>query len=66
MEWRKISINENYLVSDTGMIKSLTKKVFNGEGFFIKEGRILKQYDNGRGYMSVNILTGKQIGKSVV
>ena len=45
MEWRKISINENYLVSDTGIVKS----------FFTKEGKVLKQYDNGKGYMSVGI-----------
>ena len=55
MEWRKISIDGNYLVSDTGIVKSLTQKVFNGSGFFIKEGRVLKQHDNGNGYMTVGI-----------
>ena len=45
MEWREVSINKNYLVSNTGMVKSI----------FPNKEKILKQYDNGKGYMSVGI-----------
>ena len=45
MEWREVSVDKNYLISNTGMVKSV---------FYNKE-KILKQYDNGKGYMSVSI-----------
>ena len=48
MEWREVSINKNYLVSNTGMVKSV----------FSNKEKILKQCDNGKGYMSVNICKG--------
>ena len=59
MKWRKISIDEKYLVSDTGIVMSLTQKVFNGKCFFMKKGKVLKQYDNGKGYMTVGIKNKK-------
>lgn len=42
MEWRKLPIDERYLVSDTGLIKGLN-------------GRILKQATDTRGYKFVTL-----------
>lgn len=53
MEVWKI-LNDNYEVSNKGQVRSISrviKSTFGGE--YIKEGRILKQNDNGQGYLQV-------------
>lgn len=48
--------NDNYEVSSMGQVRSLSrivKSTFGGE--YIKEGRILKQNDNGQGYLQVQL-----------
>lgn len=42
MEWKKLPIDERYLVSDTGLVKGL-------------DGRILKQATDSRGYKFVTL-----------
>jgi len=49
-------INEQYEVSTFGNVKSKTKEVYSTYGgVYIKEGRILKQFDNGHGYLQVSL-----------
>lgn len=63
MEIWKI-LNDNYEVSNMGRVRSLSrviKSAFGGE--YIKEGRILKQNDNGQGYLQV-MLCSNGVNKS--
>ena len=47
--WREVKGYEGlYLVSDEGQIISLPRKVFNGRGEYIREGRIMKPTLRGR------------------
>lgn len=47
--WRDIEgYKGEYQVSDLGRVKSLPKKCFNGKGYFIKAGRILKPIQDKR------------------
>lgn len=43
-EWRYIERYPGYAISSTGKVRSLARKQFNGKGYFINEGRILKQH----------------------
>lgn len=45
-----------YLISDTGLVKSLPRKVKCGKSFMMTKERIMKEQDNGKGYKFVYIL----------
>lgn len=48
--------NEQYEVSSLGQVRSKPKKVRSTYGgYYLKEGRILKQNDNGQGYLQVQL-----------
>lgn len=48
--------NDYYEVSSFGQVRSKTKKVLSTYGgIYLKEGRILKQNDNGQGYLQVQL-----------
>ena len=53
-EWRKIQ-GQEYEVSNFGRVRSLTRKLWNGCGFFVKEGKILKPRPLPTGYLRVNL-----------
>ncbi len=57
MKWAKIEGYKEYLISDTGVVKSLSKKSKHKSGcFYSTRERVLKQYDNGNGYIGVNLI----------
>lgn len=48
--------NEQYEVSSLGQVRSKSKEVRSTYGgVYLKEGRILKQNDNGQGYLQVQL-----------
>jgi len=48
--------NSFYEVSNMGQVRSMTRMVRSTHGGeYLKEGRTLKQYDNGNGYMQIQI-----------
>lgn len=51
-EWRAIA-GHDYDVSSLGRVRSRTRAVWNGSGYFIKEGQILKPYRLPNGYLRV-------------
>ena len=51
--WKKI--NDGYAVSNLGRVKSLSRVVYNGKGYFVKDENILKPHKNSKGYMQVEI-----------
>lgn len=53
-------------VSTLGRVRTLDKMVWNGRGTYLLKGRVLKQRDNGNGYLRVNIkVDGKFIAKYI-
>ncbi len=53
--WKDIKDYEGlYQVSNLGNVKSLSRKVFNGKGFFVSKTNILKQSNSGR-YLHINL-----------
>ena len=53
--WRNISENPNYQVSNMGRVKSLERKVKNGNGYRIKKEKVLKPRNSGGGYLKVDL-----------
>jgi hypothetical protein len=48
--------NDQYEVSSLGQVRSKSKCVRSTHGgYYVKEGRILMQNDNGQGYLQVNL-----------
>lgn len=45
-----------YQVSNFGRIKSLSRPIFNGKGYFLSKERILKGSKNEKGYLQVELL----------
>lgn len=59
--WKDVIGYENlYQVSNLGRIKSLPKKVSNGNGTFITQEKILKPYLDKSGYHTVNLYLNKK------
>jgi len=53
-------------VSNLGRVRTLDRVVSNGRGTYVRKGRILKQRDNGHGYLYVMFgKDGKAVNKSV-
>lgn len=57
-EWKTICHHKDYEVSNLGHIRSKDMKVWNGKGFYIKKGRLLKAGLSKTGYYTV-ALNGK-------
>ena len=55
-EWRNIQGYEGlYMVSNLGRVKSLERMKWNGNGYYKVPEKILEGYDNGDGYLYVNL-----------
>jgi len=55
--WKDIPGYEGYYqVSNIGRVKSLSRKVYNREGYHISKERILKQHSNKGGYRRTRLL----------
>lgn len=53
-------------VSTFGRVRTLDKMVWNGKVTYLKKGRVLKQRDNGNGYLRLGFhVNGKQVTKLV-
>jgi len=53
-------------VSTLGRVRTLDKMVWNGRVTYFKKGRVLKQHDNGKGYLQVSVsIDGKRVTKKV-
>lgn len=53
-------------VSTLGRVRTLDKMVWNGRATYFKKGRVLKQHDNGKGYLQVSVsIDGKRVTKKV-
>ena len=54
--WKDIEGYEGlYQVSNLGRVKSLERTIWNNGGLYKKSERILKAYDNGHGYLRVEL-----------
>lgn len=54
--WKDVKDYEGlYQVSNMGNVRSLDKESWNGSGWFIKKGRILKPAKDKKGYLYVNL-----------
>ena len=54
--WKDIEGYEGlYQVSNMGRVKSLERTIWNNGGLYKKSERILKAYDNGHGYLRVEL-----------
>ena len=54
--WKDIEGYEGlYQVSNMGRVKSLEKTVRNARGLYKKPERIMKPYDNGTGYLQIQL-----------
>jgi hypothetical protein len=54
--WRDIKSYEGiYLVSNLGRIKSISRKIWNGKGYFISKEKILNGTITDKGYISVEL-----------
>lgn len=56
--WKTLPTNSNYEVSNTGLVRSIDRKVWNGKGFANHKGRILKQSISKRGYKTITNHSG--------
>ena len=55
--WRDIDgYEEVYRVSNFGRIKSLSRMIFNGKGYYLSKEKILKGSKNEKGYLQVELL----------
>lgn len=63
--WKEISINTNYLVSSTGIIKAKERLVPSKNGFRHKKEHILAQQDR-HGYLTVSFLVNGKLKNSLV
>jgi len=65
-KWKIIKEYKNYQVSDLGNIKSLSRKMKNGNGYFISKEKILKPVLMSSGYYYVGLYKGnKQLPKYI-
>ncbi|WP_432490670.1 NUMOD4 domain-containing protein, partial [Flavonifractor plautii] len=55
VKWRPIKGFEGmYEVSNTGIVRSLNRKVFNGKVWYLKKGNIIKSsLNHPKGYLKV-------------
>jgi len=54
--WKDIPYYEGYYqVSNFGRVKSLSRKIWNGSGYFKSKEKILKQSKNSEGYLMVSL-----------
>lgn len=53
--WRKIPGHDDYEVSSHGRIRSKDRKVWNGVGYFMKEGKVLAPRPLPSGYLRVGL-----------
>ena len=54
--WKDIKGYEGkYMVSNTGKVKSLERTVWYNGGYYKKSEKTLKGYDNGKGYLRVEL-----------
>lgn len=56
--WKTIPNGENYEVSNLGNVRSKTRKIWNGKGFYVKQGSVLKQSTSKRGYRVLTKING--------
>jgi len=64
--WKALPGVAGVEVSTLGRVRTLDKMVWNGKGTWLRKGRVLKQYDNGKGYLTVTVkVNDKFITKSV-
>ena len=62
--WKVIEEFPNYMVSNTGKVRSLDMRSRNGYGEYVKHGKILRGSDNGKGYKFVYLR--KELGEPKV
>lgn len=65
--WKDVEGFEDYYqISSSGLVKSYDRECWNGGGYFIKKGRLLKQCFTGAGYLMVGVhKQGEVLNKSV-
>ena len=64
--WKALPGVTGVEVSTLGKVRTLDKMVWNGRGTWLMKGIILKQDDNGKGYLRVGItIDGKRVMRSV-
>lgn len=56
--WKDIPNGECYEVSNLGNVRSKTRKIWNGKGYYIKQGCILKQSVSKKGYKVITKIRG--------
>lgn len=55
-EWRDVAGYEGiYQVSNTGLVRTLERKVWNGKGYFTAKSHLVKQRLNKKGYSIVDL-----------
>lgn len=64
--WKKYPEIVGIEVSTLGRVRTIDKEGSRENGTYSKKGHVLKQWDNGRGYLYVRLRTnGKYVNKSV-
>lgn len=56
--WKTIPNGEQYEASNKGRIRSKTRYIWNGKGFYLKPGQLIKQSISKRGYCVITKISG--------
>lgn len=64
--WKDIAGFNNYQISNLGRVKSLSRTIFNGKGYFISKEKIMSLKYNTRQYAFIHLrVDGKSIPKRI-
>lgn len=60
MDWKELESYPGYSISDTGLIRSNSRKIWNGKGWATSKERLLKPNRLAKGYLQVSLAVEKQ------
>ena len=55
MKWRELNNYPGYSVSDTGLVRSNPRRIWNGHGWYMSKEKLLKPNTLAKGYLQVDL-----------